>query len=213
MLPRNSWDLQAKISKLIVLKSLRSDPLLGCGILSEKTSLVICFPRNVVWSLANQNKSFLSLQTSQLSFSVKHFTLSIRRFSKEMFFERIFFKGASDWIQGVRLLKSNTYRQNRQKYPFTGAQEPIKWWRTIRERFAWNLKKYLGLVSFWAPLKGCFWNKQQKQGHRFYEFSISHFPSLETECTEAAVCRCFQFRCFLKSSQYSQEKTFVRVSF
>ena len=33
------------------------------------------------WSLANQNKSFLSLQTSWLSFSVKHFTLLIRSFS------------------------------------------------------------------------------------------------------------------------------------
>ena len=32
------------------------------------------------WSLANQNKRFLSLQTSWLSFSVKHFTLLIRSF-------------------------------------------------------------------------------------------------------------------------------------
>ena len=33
------------------------------------------------WSLANQNKRFLSLQTLQLSFSVKHFTILFRSFS------------------------------------------------------------------------------------------------------------------------------------
>ena len=39
------------------------------------------------WSLANQNKSFLSLQTLQLSFSVKYFTILIRSF----FIYKIFF--------------------------------------------------------------------------------------------------------------------------
>ena len=59
---------------------------------------------------------------------------------------------------------------------------PIHWRRTLRDTSSCNLKKYFGLVSFWPPLKGCFWIFQ-KQGHRFYEslfFSISHFFILET---------------------------------
>ena len=59
---------------------------------------------------------------------------------------------------------------------------PIYWWWTLRETSPCNLKKYLGLVSFWPPLKGCFWIFQE-QGHRFYEssfFSISRFSILET---------------------------------
>ena len=28
------------------------------------------------------------------------------------------------------------------------SQEPFKWGRTLRDIFSWNLKKYLGLISF-----------------------------------------------------------------
>ena len=64
------------------------------------------------WSLGNQNKNFLPLKTSWLSFSVKHFTLLMRVFSlfslRNVFCERIFFKRASDW-KGPFLLKRNIF--------------------------------------------------------------------------------------------------------
>ena len=151
------------------------------------------------WPLANQNKSFLSLQTWRLTFSVKHFTLLLNQiffFIRDIFWECIFSKEHPIGFRGsVIIEKQYSYHLNCQKYSFTGTQEPFKWWRTLRDTFSWKLKKkYLGLVSFWAPLKGCSWIFK-KQGHCFYEsslfFSISHFSSLETECTKAAVCSCF----------------------
>ena len=109
-----------------------------------------------------------------------YFVNEIFFFIKDVFLWGYFFKGASGWIQGIRYYwKAIPYRKNRQKYPVTGAQELFKWWRTLRDIFSWNLKICLGLISFWAPLKGCFWIFH-KQGDRFDEFSISHFSSLET---------------------------------
>ena len=58
----------------------------------------------------NQNKKFLSLQTSRLSYSVKHFTSLIRSFSlKEMFsFVSVFFQKSFRLDSGgLFLLKSN----------------------------------------------------------------------------------------------------------
>ena len=79
-------------------------------------------------------------------------------------------------------------------------------------------KKYLGLVSFWEPLKTCFllMNIPETRSSFLWIiafFSIYHFSSLETECTEAAVCWCFSKLVFLKILQHSQENTSVGVSF
>ena len=79
-----------------------------------------------------------------------------------------FFKRASDWIQGVRYYWE----------PYL-----IIWTtRSIHSQVLKNLFNdgelyeidFLGIwkkclvVSFWAPLKGCFWIFQ-RQGHRFYK--------------------------------------------
>ena len=59
-------------------------------------------------SLANQNKSFLSLQTWGLSFSVEYFTLLLNQiFSLYVFCERIFSKKLRYDSGGPLLLKSN----------------------------------------------------------------------------------------------------------
>ena len=98
-----------------------------------------------------------------------HFTLllnKVRSFSvKEMFFVSVLFQKSIRLDSGAPLLlKSISYHLNRLKKLFAGAQEPFKWWRTLRGTFSWNLKKYLGRAS----LKSCFWIFQ-KQVHRFYE--------------------------------------------
>ena len=60
------------------------------------------------WSLANQNKSFIAFQTSWLSFSVKHFTLLMRYFSKRCFFGCTFFQKSIRLDSGgLLLLESN----------------------------------------------------------------------------------------------------------
>ena len=101
---------------------------------------------NQCWSLANQNKSFLSLQTSRVTFSVKHFTLLLNQIfffiGGGPFLWEHLFQRASDWIQVVRgYWKAISYHLNRKNYPFTGYQKPFKWWRTLRDIFSWNLKK------------------------------------------------------------------------
>ena len=48
---------------------------------SRRENVVSYLISTQCWSLANQNKSFVALQTSWLSFSVKHFTLLMRSFS------------------------------------------------------------------------------------------------------------------------------------
>ena len=61
------------------------------------------------WSLTNQNKNFLSLETLRLSFSLRHFTLSIRSFSlKDFFFLSVYFQKRI-WLdsRGPLLFKSN----------------------------------------------------------------------------------------------------------
>ena len=105
-----------------------------------------------LWSLANQNKSFLSPQTLGFSFSVKHFTGVF--FTRDVFLWVHFFKRVSDWIQGfLYYWKRISYHLNRQMYSFTGVQERFKWWRTLWDTFSWTL----GLISFWVSQKGCFW--------------------------------------------------------
>ena len=123
------------------------------------------------WSLANQNKSFLSHQTSWLSFSLKWYCL-IRWdlfLYKRCFLWAYYFKRASDWIQGLRYYwkayliiwtARSSYSQVHKNLLNGGELYEV--------HFLGIWKKYLGLVSFRAPLKGCFWILQ-KQGHRFYE--------------------------------------------
>ena len=96
------------------------------------------------WSLANQNKSFLSLQTLQLSFSVKYFTILIRSF----FLYKMFFLWAYFLKENIQFdsrvcyyWKAIPYCQNRWKR-FTGTQKPFKWCQNVRDTFSWNLKKY-----------------------------------------------------------------------
>ena len=57
-------------------------------------------------SFANQNKSFLSLQTRRLSFSVEHFTLLLNQiFSLYVFCERIFSKKHPIWFKGSVIIE------------------------------------------------------------------------------------------------------------
>ena len=105
------------------------------------------------WSLANQNKSFVALQTSWLSFSVKHLTLLMRSFSLfslwEMFFVSVFFSREHPIGFRVSVIIEKQYLIVRiaRSSQFTGAQEPFKWKRTLQDTFFFNLKKYIGLVS------------------------------------------------------------------
>ena len=74
----------------------RLDPHFGLWY-SRRENVVSYLISTQCWSLANQNKSFVVLQTSWFSFSVKHFALLMRSFSlfslQEMFScERIFSK-------------------------------------------------------------------------------------------------------------------------
>ena len=79
-----------------------------------------------IWSLPNQNKSFISIQTS--SYFFKHFTLLITSFLyKRCCFENIFFQKSKDSVQGVRhYWKVISYCQNLQKQPSAGAQKAFK---------------------------------------------------------------------------------------
>ena len=70
--------------------------ILCFDILRNKTSLVIWFSTHC-WSLANQNKSFISPQTLNILLCQSHLFLYM-----DAFFVSVFFKGAFDWIQGVR---------------------------------------------------------------------------------------------------------------
>ena len=56
----------------------------------------------------------------------------------------------------AKRLINNWRPSDSQKQPFTGAQKPLKWWQTLQDTLFQNLKKILGLVSFWTPLKGYF---------------------------------------------------------
>ena len=79
-----------------------------------------------IWSLPNQNKSFISIQT--LLYFFKHFTLLITSFHyKRCCFGSIFFQNSKDSIQGVRYYwKVISYCQNLQKQPSTGGQKVLK---------------------------------------------------------------------------------------
>lgn len=137
LLPRYFWDLQAKV--FTCFNFCRSDPHFALWYFRPENFVrylisTQCLP------FENQKKSFLSLlRTSQIRFFVTHFTLLIRSFSlREMVFcERIFSKKHPILFRrSVSLLKSNTYCQSCQKYPFTGAQEPFKWWQTLWDPFS-----------------------------------------------------------------------------
>ena len=90
----------------------------------EKSINYLISTRN--WSLPNQNKSFISIQTS--SYFFKHFTLLITSFLyKRCCFENIFFQKSKDSVQGVRhYWKVISYCQNLQKQPSAGAQKAFK---------------------------------------------------------------------------------------
>ena len=85
-----------------------------------------CLISTQIWSLPNQNKSFISIQTS--SYFFKHFTLLIMSFLYERCcFGSIFFQKSKDLIQGVCYCwKVICYCQNLQKQPSIGAQKAFK---------------------------------------------------------------------------------------
>ena len=90
----------------------------------EKSINYLISTRN--WSLPNQNKSFISIQTS--SYFFKHFTLLITSSHyKRCCFGSIFFQKRKDSIQGVCYYwKVICYCQNLQKQPSTGAEKTFK---------------------------------------------------------------------------------------
>ena len=63
LLPTTSWDLQANIFKNIVFVCLYIRSTFCADILGKKTLLASYLISTQCWSLANQNKSFVSLQT------------------------------------------------------------------------------------------------------------------------------------------------------
>ena len=99
-------------------------------------------------------------------------------------------------------MKSISYHLNRQNYPFAGAQEPFKWWQTLRDTFSWNLKKIFGTSIFLSTSEGLLLNISETRSLLLWSFifSISHVSSLETECTDVAVCSCFLKIGVLKNS-------------
>ena len=122
---------------------------------SRRENVVSYLISTQFWSLENQNKSFLAPKTSWLSFSVKHFTLLMRAFS---FFVSVFLQ-RSIWLDsgGPLLLKRNILSSELPEVAIHRCSRIFKLKRILRDAFSWNLKKYLGLVSFWAPLKSCFY--------------------------------------------------------
>ena len=128
-----------------------------------------------------------------------HFTLllnKVRSFSvKEMFFVSVLFQKSIRLDSGAPLLlKSISYHLNRLKKLFAGAQEPFKWWRTLRGTFSWNLKKIFRTSIFSSTSEGLLLNTSKTRSSLLWSFifSISHFSSLKAECTEVAVCSCFK---------------------
>ena len=96
---------QTSFSGISCLNVYRSDPYFVLWF-SGWENFVSYLISTQCWFLANQNKSFLSLQSSQLSFSLKRYILPdylIRSFSLEERFLWVgFFKRASYWILGFR---------------------------------------------------------------------------------------------------------------
>ena len=86
-----------------------------------------------IWSLPNQNKSFILIQTS--SYFFKNFALPTRHFFiYDVVLEEYFFKRAKISIQGVRYYwKVISCCQNLQKQPSTGAQKAFKWWWALQD--------------------------------------------------------------------------------
>ena len=126
-----------------------------------------------------------------------------------------YFKRASDWIQGIRYywkayliiwIVRITHSQVLKNLLNGGKLYEI--------HFLGIWKKYLGLVSFWAPLKGYFWIFQ-KQGHCFYE--VLYFPFLTPlvwrQNVQKLFAAVFLKTGVLKNLHSSQESTCVGVSF
>ena len=87
---------------------------------SRRESFVSYLISTQCWSLANQNKSFLSLQTLWLSFFVKDFIFLIKSCSfSEMFFVIALFQKSMQLIwRGRLLLKSNILSSKSPEVPF-----------------------------------------------------------------------------------------------
>ena len=63
-----------------------------------------------------------------------------------MFFsERIFSKEHPIGFRGSVIIDKHILSSEPPEVAITGAQKYFKWWR---DTFYWNLRKYLGLVSF-----------------------------------------------------------------
>ena len=125
LLPRNSWDLQPRFSGTFCLYVCRLD-LHFIPWYSMREKPINNLISTHIWSLPNQNKSFILIQIS--SYFLKHFTLLITScLYKRCCFGSIFFQKSKDSIQGVRYYwKVISYCQNLQKQPSTGAQKPFK---------------------------------------------------------------------------------------
>ena len=93
---------------------------------------------------------------------------------------------------GALLLKSNILLSESPEVAIHRCSRTFQMVANFTKYILWNLKKYLGLVSsiFLSTSEGLLLNIPEIS-KRFYEFSISHFSSLEIECTEASVCSCF----------------------
>ena len=118
----------------------RSDPhfISRCS-MREKSINYLIFTH--IWSLPNQNKSFISIQT--LSYFFRRFTLLITSSPyNRCCFGSKFFQKSKDSIQGVRYYwKVISYYQNLQKQPSTGAQKAFKWWWALRDASSREFEK------------------------------------------------------------------------
>ena len=178
----------------------------------EKFSSVSCFnvcrsdPHFVLWysrqenflsylisclslSLANQNKSFLSLQTLQLSFSVKQFTLLFNQiffFIRDVICEHIFSKEHPNGFRGSVIIEKQYLIWIAGGSHSQLLENLLNGGKLYEIHFLWIWKCRTSI--FWSTSEGLLLNIPEKRSSLF---SISHFSSLETECVEATVCSCF----------------------
>ena len=95
---------------------------------------------------------------------------------QNMFFVSVYLKRASNWIHEILYYwKAISYHQNHQRQPSTGAQEPFNWWKTLRDKFSWNLKKIFKNSIFFRTSEGLLLNISEKMSSAFMKFYVFHF--------------------------------------
>ena len=149
------------------------------------------------WSLANQNYSFLSRQTLQLSLSLKRYILPyylVRSFLyKKCFLWAYFFKRAFDWIHGVRYMEKHILSSEPPEVAFCRCSRTFSMVANFTRYILLEFEKIFRTSIFLSTSEGLLLNILGTRSWLLWSFiySISHFSSLETECTEAAICSCF----------------------